>query len=167
MHSSLFKKFFERMDKALENGQISLSLLYGLNDNEYETSLTVENYIFYGYCLDYAITRIISKLDNEINEYQIFQKHIENAIQLREQIIYFLKNLCNKLDKIEEFPEKIIDSEKLNEYVNKNLNSSENENIDLDVIRKNLTKLITKPIDWTKSKKCNLITLLFLGQDDI
>ena len=84
------------MDKALENGKISLSLLYGLNYNEYETSLTAENYIFYGYCLDYVITRIISKLDNEINEYQIFQKHIENAIQLREQIIYFLKNLCNK-----------------------------------------------------------------------
>ena len=69
MHSSLFKKFFERMDKALENGKISLSLLYGLNDNEYETSLTGENYIFYGYCLDYVITRIISKLDNEVNEY--------------------------------------------------------------------------------------------------
>ena len=106
MHSSLFKEFFERMDKALENDKISLSLLYGLNDNEYETSLTVENYIFYGYCLDYAITRIISKLDNEINEYQIFQKNIENTIQLREQIIYFLKNLCYKLDKIDEFPEK-------------------------------------------------------------
>lgn len=51
--------------------------------------------------------------------------------------------------------------------MNKNLNSSENENIDLDVIRKNLTNLITKPIDWTKSKKCNLKTLLFLAQNDI
>jgi hypothetical protein len=46
MHSSLFKKFFERMDKALENGKISLSLLYGLNYNEYETSLTAEIYFF-------------------------------------------------------------------------------------------------------------------------
>ena len=35
IQSSLFKEFFERIDKALENGKIGLSFLYGLNDNEY------------------------------------------------------------------------------------------------------------------------------------
>lgn len=45
------------------------------------------------------------------------------------------------------------------------MNNSENKNVDLAKIRRKPEKLVTKPINWTNSKKCKLSTLLFLKQN--
>ena len=163
---TLFKEFIRRMDKTLENEKNCLPFLYMLNQNEYESSVTGENYVFFCLCLDYIIKKIILKVDGKIDEYQSFQNDLENIIHLKDQIIYFLNNLYKKAKSIYEFSEPIIDIEKLNDYMNNKMNNSEAETLDLTNIRRILEKLVTQPINWTANKNCNLSTLLFLKQSN-
>ena len=163
--SPLLNEFFERTNKIVENEKKCLPFLFKLNNGEYETSITGDNNTFFSFCLDYIIKKLIPKLDDEIDKYQTVLKNMENLILLKDQLIYLLKHLGEKLNKLEEFSGPVIDSKEMNEYVNKNMNNLENENIDIIVIRKNLEKLITEPFDWTQKKNCDLTTLLFLAQN--
>ena len=76
-----------------------------------------------------------------------------------------MNHLNKKLSNLEELQIPIIDSKEMSEYVNKKINNPENEIVDVSMIRKNLEKLVTKPIDWTARKNINLSTLLYLGQN--
>ena len=59
MPSKSLDEFFERLNKLLNNEKKSLSFLYRLNNNTYETFVTCEHYIFFSYWKKYAISKMI------------------------------------------------------------------------------------------------------------
>ena len=164
--SLVFKEFLGKINNILTNDKKCISFLMELNsNNEYETSITGENYVFFSNCLDYIIKKVLFNLEDKINEYQSFQEQMKNLIEFKSQILYILNNLNKKLSNLEELQIPIIDSKEMSEYVNQKINNPENEIVDVSMIRKNLEKLVTKPIDWTARKNINLSTLLYLGQN--
>ena len=63
--------------------------------------------------------------------------------------------------------EPIVDTKKFKEYLRRDMNNSESEEIDMNKIRSNLGKIVNRKLDWTRSNKCNLSTLLYLNQNKI
>ena len=167
------KGFFERLDKVLDNDESIISFLYRLNNNKYESSIIGKYYEFFALCLNYIILNFITKKlvtrDEEINEYHKAREETMNLIESKNKIIFLLSNLNKKLKNLDNFRdyEPIINEEKINEYVNKQMNNGTTEKIDLSKIRETLEKVVTKKIDWTASKNCSLSTLLFLKQNNI
>lgn len=162
------KGFFERLDKVLDNDKSSMAFLDGLNYNRYESSITGKHYEFFALCLNYIIKKKLEIKDEEITEYYKVREEVMNLIQSKDKIIFLLSNLNKKLKNLNDFSdyEPIINEEKITEYVNKAMNIASTEKIDLVKIRETLTKVVTKKIDWTASKNCNLSTLLFLKQNN-
>ena len=111
----------------------------------------------------YALKKGINYIKDNYKEYICItidsdgQHKVSDANKLYE---YNLNNL-------DDVVEPIIDSEKLNEYVNKEMNNQESENVDLKLVRQNLEKLVTNQLDWTKSKNCKLSSFIFLKQNKI
>jgi len=162
------KGFFERLDKVLDKDESSISFLYRLNNNKYESSIIGKYYEFFALCLNYIIIKKLVIRDEEINEYHKAREETINLIESKNKIIFLLSNLNEKLKNLDNFRdyEPIINEEKITEYVNKAMNSGATEKIDLAKIRETLAKVITKKIDWIESKNCNLSTLLFLKQNN-
>ena len=161
------EEFFKRFDKLLDDEAKCLPFLYRLNENEYETSVTGENYVFFSLCLDFAIKKIALKIKEKISDYQKLKEHIKILIKSKNEILFLLSNLNQRLEIINEFEfENIIDSKKITEYVKKEMNDSITEEINLKVVRGNLEKLVTSKLNWAASKNCNLTTLLFLKQNN-
>lgn len=107
---SLPNEFFERMDKILNDEQKCISFLYKLNNNEYESSLTGEGYMFSFYCLNYVTKKILIKINEKINHYQKVKEELEHVLQSKEQILSLLHELNKKVENLEEIHEKIIES---------------------------------------------------------
>lgn len=107
---SLPNEFFERMDKILNDEQKCISFLYKLNNNEYESSLTGECYMFSFYCLNYVTKKILIKINEKINHYQKVKEELEHVLQSKEQILSLLHELNKKVENLEEIHEKIIES---------------------------------------------------------
>ena len=95
------------------------------------------------------------------------QKNLKNLYQSIEEIISFLNNLKENLSKLDSVSEPIIDTEKLNEFVNKEMEYPEPKKVDLNKIRKNLEKLVKIELDWTESKRCKLTTYAFINQNNL
>ena len=167
IHPSL-NEFFQRLDKLLDNEIKVLSILYRLSENEYETSVTGDKILFFSLCLDYIIKKIFSKINAKIKEYQKVKVLAKNLIQSKDEIIFLLSNLNKKMGNLDEFTERdhINDPDRITEYMNKVMNESKIEKIDLNDIRSNIEKVVTESINWTASKNCKLSTLLFLAQNN-
>ena len=159
-------EFYKRLDNLFEKEEKAISFLNRLNNNEYETSITGESYVFVSKCLDYIIEKILPKINEKIELYRKEKEDFFNSIKEKEKIINFLNNFSKKSISLNEFEEEIIDIKKINEYVNKNNSDSEKIEIDLKKIRSNLGILVNKGIDWTSKKSCKLSTLLFLKQNN-
>ena len=159
-------EFYKRLDNLFEKEEKAISFLNRLNNNEYETSITGESYVFVSKCLDYIIEKILPKINEKIELYRKEKEDFFNSIKEKEKIINFLNNFSKKSISLNEFEEEIIDIKKINEYVNKNNSDSEKIEIDLKKIRSNLGILVNKGIDWTSKKSCKLSTLLFFKQNN-
>ena len=70
------------------------------------------------------------------------------------------------MDSLNQYSELIVDPKKIKEYIDKNINETEKEEIDLKKIRNNLGKLVKDKIDWTQNKKCKISIFLYLKQNN-
>ena len=164
----ILKEFFERFDKVLDKGESSLSFLYRLNNNKYESSITGKYYEFFAFCLNYIILKKLEISDEEITKYHKAKEETMNLIKSKNEIIFLLSNLNEKLKNLNEFTdyEPIINEEKITKFLNNAMNNPSTETINLNDIRDTLSKVVTKKINWTESKNCNLSTLLYLNQNN-
>ena len=102
----------------------------------------------------------------KIREFQNYKKEKEIQIEKNEKIIYFLRNVLKNMKKLNEDNKPMIDVQEFKEYLNKNMDISESEEVDINNIRSDLGKIVNKQIDWTKSNKYKLSTLLYLKQSN-
>ena len=112
-----FIKRFDKIDKLYEN--------------EYQSSKTDSNYIFFSSCLDFIIKKLVTKAKEKIDEVEKEAKNLKNLYQSIEEIISFLNNLKENLSKLDIVSEPIIDTEKLNEFVNKEMEYQDSKKVDL------------------------------------
>ena len=159
-------EFFKRINKILNNEEKCLSLLYRLYNNEYETSTTGDKNIFLSICLNFLLEDISKNIKVKIREFQNIKKEKEIQIEKNEKIIYFLRNVLKNMKKLNEDNKPMIDVQEFKEYLNKNMDISESEEVDINNIRSDLGKIVNKQIDWTKSNKYKLSTLLYLKQSN-
>ena len=159
-------EFFKRINKILNNEEKCLSLLYRLYNNEYETSTTGDKNIFLSICLNFLLEDISKNIKVKIREFQNYKKEKEIQIEKNEKIIYFLRNVLKNMKKLNEDNKPMIDVQEFKEYLNKNMDISESEEVDINNIRSDLGKIVNKQIDWTKSNKYKLSTLLYLKQSN-
>ena len=113
LKSKPLKEFLERLDQLLKNEEKILSFLYRLNQSKYETAITDERNTFFSYCLDYIISKIASKLNETIDDYEKDEDIFEKLIQSKEKIISFLTNLNKNIDDLKKYNEPIIDEDKI------------------------------------------------------
>ena len=160
-------EFFERVDKLLGDKKNGLSFLFNLNENEYKSSVTGENYHFLKICLNHVIKTLLHTIKKKIEKYKSVKENTKILFQSKNEILFLLKNIKNKFKvNIFEKYEKINDPQAISEYVNNSKNIEKKEEEINMKIRDNLGKLVTSNIDWTTNKNCNLSTLLFLKQNN-
>ena len=126
-----------------------------------------KRYIFFSSCLDFIIKKLVTKAKEKIDEVEKEAKNLKSLHQSREEIISFLNNLYENMSNLDSVSEPIIDTEKLNEFVNKEMEYPEPKKVDLNKIRKNLEKLVKIELDWTESKRCKLTTYAFINQNNL
>ena len=165
--SNSLNEFFKRINKILNKNseEKNLAFLYRLNNNEIESSLTGEKNSFLSCCLDYLLKDISKKINDKISDFQKSKSDIETLMRKKEQTLYFLKNVIKYLSDMDDVNEPIVDTKKFKEYLRRDMNNSESEEIDMNKIRSNLGKIVNRKLDWTRSNKCNLSTLLYLNQN--
>ena len=101
-----------------------------------------------------------------LNEFQKDKKDKEIPFEKNKKIFYFLRNVLKNMKKLNEDNKPMIDVQEFKEYLNKNMDISESEEVDINNIRSDLGKIVNKQIDWTKSNKYKLSTLLYLKQSN-
>ena len=109
----------------------ALSFIDKLYENEYQSSKTDSNYIFFSSCLDFIIKKLVTKAKEKIDEVEKEAKNLKSLHQSREEIISFLNNLYENMSNFDSVSEPIIDTEKLNEFVNKEMEYQDSKKVDL------------------------------------
>ena len=160
------EKFFERLKNIINNEQKCLTFLYNINKNEYESSITGENYCFLDKCFNYLIKNITVKIEDNLKNYKKIEEKMENLYEARKSIIVLLVKFNEKLKKMDEFNKPNFDLDEMKKYFNKGNANGDEKEINLNAIRENMEKLVKGKIDWTLSKKCKFSTLLYLKQNN-
>lgn len=168
-NNQILNEFFSRLNKACQDENYGINILYNIVKIKYENSIFGEKYLFISDCLDSIIETIIKKSNKTINMFKEEKNKMEDYYKIQKSIISMLNQLNEKLKDFNPIDEKKINLDDIIDYINYGKNDDEKitlpENVTFEQIQDIFRELIKTDIEWTGYNKSNLLTSLYLKQN--